>query len=96
MSRRAVWHDNGKKITRDCDGVLCAVRLSNRTSFLLLLHVFLHETAPPRAQCEIAAPALYEEALRVPGGSQGCHWGSWGFCVRFEPHRAEGASHSCI
>eukprot|EP00959_Pyramimonas_sp_CCMP1952_P073786 1542459-Pyramimonas_sp.AAC.1 len=32
-------------------------------SLLLLLHVLLHETSPSRAQCEIASPALHEEAL---------------------------------
>eukprot|EP00959_Pyramimonas_sp_CCMP1952_P222193 4645541-Pyramimonas_sp.AAC.1 len=41
------------------------------SSLLLLLHVLVHETAPSRAQCEIAAPALREAALRVPGGYQG-------------------------
>eukprot|EP00959_Pyramimonas_sp_CCMP1952_P470048 9496003-Pyramimonas_sp.AAC.1 len=39
-------------------------------SLLLLLHVLVHENVPSRAQCEIAALALHEEALRVPGGSQ--------------------------
>eukprot|EP00959_Pyramimonas_sp_CCMP1952_P042344 885632-Pyramimonas_sp.AAC.1 len=41
------------------------------SSLLLFLRVFLHGTAPSRAQCEIAAPALHEEAPRVPGGNQG-------------------------
>eukprot|EP00959_Pyramimonas_sp_CCMP1952_P385416 8077449-Pyramimonas_sp.AAC.1 len=39
------------------------------STLLLLFHALLHETAPSRAQCEIAAPELHEEALRVPFGS---------------------------
>eukprot|EP00959_Pyramimonas_sp_CCMP1952_P338684 7092522-Pyramimonas_sp.AAC.1 len=74
MSYRAVRHSNGQEIIRRANGDEVSRRQNSvwyayyffpevlfpRSSFF---HVLFHETAPSRAQVEIAAPALHGEAL---------------------------------
>eukprot|EP00959_Pyramimonas_sp_CCMP1952_P409482 8581656-Pyramimonas_sp.AAC.1 len=48
-----------------------AKMLSPHSFFFFSTSSFVRLRPPSRAQCEIAAPELHEEALRLPGGSQG-------------------------